>query len=59
MAPFVETFAPEQVPELQQLLLRALNTWEPSRRPAWVLAWSDRVDEYVAQMNTTHGHSAV
>jgi len=50
MKPLHAKWLPHEVPELQILLRRALNTWEPKLRPAWVLPWVDEVDAYVVRM---------
>jgi len=50
MKPLHAKWQPHEVPELQILLRRALNTWEPKFLPAWALPFADRVDAYVARL---------
>lgn len=41
----------EELPEVRQLLDRAMNTWEPKQRPAWVQELSDRLDRIIFANN--------
>lgn len=42
------TFADEELPKLQELLNRAMNTWEPKDVPVWAWVLDARV---VAKLN--------
>lgn len=47
MEPLNARWEPHEVPALRDLLQRALNTWEPKRRPEWALEFADYVDDYL------------
>ena len=44
-------FSPEDLPELRQVLDRAMNTWEPERQPTWLQGFSDTLDRRLAKCN--------
>lgn len=44
-------FSPEDLPELRQVLDRAMSTWEPVLQPKWLQAFSDALDRKLAKCN--------
>lgn len=45
--PMTVLFEDEDLPVLRQILDRALNTWEPVRRPQMLVELSDRLDRHM------------
>lgn len=42
---------PHEVPQLQQILLRAMNTWEPTKQVPIAAPLSEMVDAYLEKQS--------